>query len=204
MKQDIGINQRIPMNVLELALLSALQGNASAEYYRELASIEYSGQNRITKAVSVINRLTIKNPILPYLIDNKTAVESMLRSKTDRPLLLTAVICSAYSFSYDLVSLLGKYFHAQEYVTTDFIKQKMAAKYGSNRSLPNALYCILPMLIEAQILDRPESGVYKPIKITKATENALNVFKKSFLLNNPMLTERDNIESNSYFEFIKA
>ena len=204
MKQDIGINQRIPMNVLELALLSALQGNASTEYYRELASTEYSGQNRITKAVSVINRLTIKNPILPFLIENRAAVESMLRSKTDRPLLLTAVICSAYSFGYDLVALLGKYFHAQEYVTTDFIKQKMAAKYGSNRSLPNALYCILPMLIEAQILDRPESGVYKPIKITKATDNALNVFKHSFLLNNPMLTERDNVESNPYFEFIKV
>ena len=204
MKQDIGINQRIPMNVLELAILAELQGNATPEYYRELAATEFNGQNRIRKAVSVINRLTTKNPLLSFLIENKKAVENMLRSKTDRPLLMTATICSAYSFGYDLVALLGKYFHAQEYVTTDFIKQKMSAKYGSNRSLSNALYCILPMLIEAQILERPESGIYKPIKITKATDNALNVFRKSFLLNNPMLTERDNIESNPYFEFIKA
>jgi hypothetical protein len=100
------------------------------------------------------------------------------------------------------VSLLGKYFHVQDIVTTDLIRQKMAEKYGSNRSLPNALYCILPMLIEAKLLERPESGVYKVLKVSKATEEAIDVYKQSFLLNNPTMTENDFIDTFPYFEFI--
>lgn len=203
MKQDIGINQRIPMNVLEQALLAEMQGNASSDYFYELAATEYTGPNRIKKAVVVINRLTKRNPLMPYLMENKATVEAMLRSKVDKPLLLTAVICSAYGFGYDVVALLGKYFHAQETVTTELIRQKMSAKYGSNRSLPNALYCILPMLIEAKLLERPVPGEYKAIRIKNASDDALKVYRKAFLLNNPMLSEKDNIESNPYFEFIK-
>lgn len=201
-KQDIGINQRIPISILELALMAELQGNATSEYFRELAATEYNGQNRIGKTVTVINRLTKRNPLLPFLMKNKASVETMLRSKADRPLVLTAIICSAYGFGYDVVSLLGKYFHAQETVTTELIRQKMSAKYGSNRSLPNALYCILPMLIEANLLERPEAGLYKAIRASKASDDALNVYKEAFLLNNPMLSDKDSIESNPYFEFI--
>ena len=203
MKQDIGINQRIPMNILELALLAELQGNATGDYFRELAATEYNGQNRIGKAVSVMNRLTKRNRLMPYLMDKKAAVEAMLRNQADRPLLLTAIICSAYGFGYDVVVLLGKYFHAQEIVTTELIRQKMSEKYGSNRSLPNALYCILPMLIEAKLLERPEAGKFKAIRIKNATDEAKAVYQQAFLLNNPMLSEKDNIESYSFFEFIK-
>lgn len=201
-KQDIGINQRIPISILEIALLAELQGNATTGYFRELVSTEYQGQNRIGKAVTVMNRLTKKNPLMPYLMENKARIELMLRNKPDRTLLFTAVICSAYGFGYDVVSLLGKYFHVQEIVTTNLIREKMAAKYGSNRSLPNALYCILPMLIEAKLLERPEPGVYKASKVCKATEEAIDVYKQSFLLNNPTMTETDFIDTFPYFEFI--
>lgn len=203
MKQDIGINQRIPMNVLELAMLAELQGNASTDYFRELAATEYNGQNRIGKAVQVINRLTKRNPLLPYLKENQASIESMMRSKTDKPLLMTAIISSAYGFGYDVVALLGKHFHAQESVTSVLIRDKMAAKYGSNRSLPNALYCILPMLIEAGLLERPKVGVYKAIRISKASDEAKKVYCESFLLNNPNLNKNDDFKSNPYFEFVK-
>ena len=126
----------------------------------------------------------------------------MLKSKADRPLLLTAIICSAYGFGYDVVALLGKYFHAQEIVTTELIRQKMSEKYGSNRSLPNALYCILPMLIEARLLERPEAGMFKALRIKNATDEAKAVYQQAFFLNNPMLSEKDNMEL-LVFEFIK-
>lgn len=191
------------MNILEMALLAELQGNATSEYFRELASMEYNGQNRISKAVSVMNRLTKKNQLLPYLKENRTSVEAMLKNKADRPLLLAAIICSAYGFGYDVVALLGKYFHAQEIVTTELIRQKMSEKYGSNRSLPNALYCILPMLIEARLLERPEAGIFKAIRIKNATDEARSVYQQAFFLNNPMLSDKDNTGSYSFFEFIK-
>ena len=63
----IGINQRIPIHILELALCAALQDEASPEYFSELAATEYKGENRIKKSVSVINKLTVRNPIFGYL-----------------------------------------------------------------------------------------------------------------------------------------
>ena len=54
----IGINQRIPMNMLELALRASMEEDATTDYFRELAAMEYNGQNRIGKTVVVLNRLT--------------------------------------------------------------------------------------------------------------------------------------------------
>lgn len=202
MKNDIGINQRIPIGILEMALLSVLNGESSPEYFRQLASIEYRGQNRIGKAVSIINRLTIKNPLLPFIFENKDSIQPMLRNSSDRTLLFAAVICSAYGFGYNLVALLGKYFHTQEQVTTDLIRQKMSAKYGSNRSLPNALYCILPMLIEAGLIERPVPGIYRAKRIAKTDGMAYSLYHRAFLLNNPTYSDADDVESNAFFEFI--
>lgn len=140
----IGINQRIPIHILELALCAALQNDATPEYFSELASTEYKGENRIKKAVSVINKLTIRNPIFGYLHEHADTVLAAMKNKHDRPLLFGAVICAAYPFGFDTLSIMGKYFHVQQQVNTTLITQRMASKYGSNRSLPNALYCVLP------------------------------------------------------------
>jgi hypothetical protein len=53
MKSDIGINQRIPISILEMALLATLDSQASSDYFVELAQTEYEGENRIKKALSV-------------------------------------------------------------------------------------------------------------------------------------------------------
>ena len=60
-KITIGINQRIPMSILEMALIAALQGKATPEYFAELAGTEYQGENRIRKSTYVMNRLTMRN-----------------------------------------------------------------------------------------------------------------------------------------------
>ena len=114
----IGINQRIPIHILELALCAALQDEASPEYFSELAATEYKGENRIKKAVSVINKLTIRNPIFGYLHEHADAVLAALKNKYDRPLLFGAIICAAYSFGFDTLSIMGKYFHVQQQVNT--------------------------------------------------------------------------------------
>ena len=146
-KITIGINQRIPIHILELALCAALQDDASPEYFSELAATEYNGENRIKKAVSVINKLTIRNPLFGYLHEHADVVMAAMKNKLDRPLLFGAVICAAYPFGFDTLSIMGKYFHVQQQVNSALITQRMASKYGSNRSLPNALYCVLPMFI---------------------------------------------------------
>ena len=198
----IGINQRIPIHILELALCAALQDDASSEYFSELVATEYKGENRIKKAVSVVNKLTIRNPLFGYLHEHADAVLAAMKNKHDRPLLFGAVICAAYPFGFDTLSIMGKYFHVQQQVNTTLITQRMASKYGSNRSLPNALYCVLPMFIEAGLLNRPVAGIYEAIRQERYSDFALILYRKAFVINNPTYTMDDDIDSNPFFEFI--
>ena len=66
-KIEIGINQRIPISLLEMALLATLEGQGTPEYFAELASTEYQGENRIRKSTYVMGRLTNRNPLMPFL-----------------------------------------------------------------------------------------------------------------------------------------
>ncbi|MCI6526367.1 MAG: hypothetical protein MR441_03995, partial [Bacteroidales bacterium] len=176
-KIEIGINQRIPISLLEMALLATLEGQGTPEYFAELASTEYQGENRIRKSTYVMGRLTNRNPLMPFLQGNKDSVISALRSKTDRPIILAALINSAYSFGYDLTAILGKYLHVQTQVTTALLASKLSEKYGSNRSLPNAMNCIIPMLIEAGFFHRPRPGFFEAIHHSGYSQLALEAYK---------------------------
>lgn len=201
-KITIGIEKRISLAVLEMALRSVLDGNASPEYFHELAHTECNGENRAKKLVALINRLTIKSKLLPYIDEHKEKVITLLRNKNDKQMLFVAMMCSSYTIFYDSLATLGKYFHVQEQVTREFLLKKLAEKYGSNRALDVAFDCIVPMLMEADFITRPRPGVYEMVKQEKYSDEAKKVYIQSFLLNNPTYTENDDIESNPYFEFI--
>ena len=98
---------------------------------------------------------------------------------------------------------MGKYFHVQEQVSTSLVKEKLAAKYGSNRSLPNAMNCIIPMLLETGIIVRPVIGLYEARRVEKYTDFALDVYKRSFVINNPTVSLDAIVLSNPYFEFVR-
>ena len=176
---------------------------ASPEYYLELAGTEIKGDNRKKKAVTILNRLTLRNPLMPVLQENADAVVAALRSKKDRPILFAAIVNAAYSFGYDLTAILGKYLHVQKEVTTALLASKLAEKYGSNRSLPNAMNSIIPMLIEAGLFSRPRPGFYQVVKHKGFSPLAENLYRRSFLLHNPMLPEDSDVSSCPYFEFIE-
>jgi hypothetical protein len=58
------------------------------------------------------------------------------------------------------------------------------------------------MLASFGMIEMTESGVYTIKKQEKYSEVALAVYKQSFLLNNPTYSDKDDIMSNPYFEFI--
>ena len=68
METTIGINQRIPIEMIEQALKAVLDNRYDDDYGAELARMEYNGENRIKKAVKVINRITKTNVLMPYLM----------------------------------------------------------------------------------------------------------------------------------------
>ena len=202
METTIGINQRIPIETIELAIKAVLEENYDNNYATELAKMEYSGENRIKKAVGIITRLTKNNVLMSYLKENKSKIMTALKFPDDRGLICIAMVNAAYPFCYDVTAVLGRYFHAQKEVPSTLLTSKLSAVYGTNRSLPNGLYCILPMLIEAGFITRPRAGVYQIKPLTPQTEISKIVYQKSFLANNPLLNEDYRFENHFYFEFL--
>lgn len=202
MEAKIGINQRIPIEAIELAVKAVLEDRYDSEYAAELARMEYSGVNRIKKAVNIINRLTKNNVLMPFLRENERKVKMALKNPCDRGMICIALVNAAYPFCYDVTALLGKYFHAQREVGSPLITSKLSAKYGTNRSLPNGLYCILPMLIEAGFISRPITGIYKMCHLIPQVDISTIIYQKSFLCNNPTINEDYHFSNHFYFEYI--
>lgn len=203
MEKTVGINQRIGVNVMEMAIKAALDGIFTPEYAADLAAGEYQGANRINKARSIIGKLTQRNPLYPYIEEHKTEFLSAIKHPGDRAIIYSALINATYGFGYDAMLVLGKFFHVQEQVSTALIVSRMSSMYASNRSLPNGLYCVMPMYIEAGLINRPKTGVYTKNEYEISTSFARELYTKSFFINNPMLKEGDyDYSEHPYFEFI--
>ena len=141
MEKKVGINQRISINVMEMAMKAALDGCFTPEYAADLASGEYQGENRINKARSIIGKLTLRNPLFSFIEEHKQEYFTAIKYKGDRAIIFTALINAAYTFGYDALAILGKFFHVQEEVSSQLLINRLSSMYASNRSLPNALYC---------------------------------------------------------------
>lgn len=203
MEKTVGINQRIGINVMEMAIKAALDGIFTPEYAVDLAAGEYQGANRINKARSIIGKLTQRNPLYPYIEEHKTGFLSAIKHPGDRAIIYSALINATYGFGYDAMVVLGKFFHVQEQVSTALIVSRMSSMYASNRSLPNGLYCVMPMYIEAGLINRPKTGVYTKNEYEISTSFARELYTKSFFINNPMLKEGDyDYSEHPYFEFL--
>lgn len=202
-KISIGIEKRVALPTLELAITSLLDGSASPTYFKELAMRECTGENRAKKVARLLNRLTISNTLAEYMKKNSEKIYNMLHNQLDRPLLFTAIMCSGYMLFYDTVSILGKYLHVQDTVGRKFLLQKLSEKYGSNRLLDVAFDCVMPMLIEAGVIKRDGPGLFSIVRQLKFSEYAQEIFQKSFLLNNPNIDPNDDFMSNPYFEYIR-
>jgi len=66
MEATIGINQRIPIEIIEQAIKAVLDDCYDNDYATELVRMEFNGENRIKKAVQIINRLTKTNILMPF------------------------------------------------------------------------------------------------------------------------------------------
>ena len=203
MGKTVGINQRISINVIEMAMKAALEGRYSSEFAADLASGEYEGSNRINKARSIIGKLSIRNPLFPFIEERKNEYYAAINHKIDRAIIFTSLINAAYSFGYDAMVVLGKFFHVQDEVSTQLILNRMASIYASNRSLPNALYCIMPMYIEAGLINRPKTGIYTKVDYEGISVFAREVYIKSFLVHNELIQEDIDSLEHPYFEFIE-
>lgn len=173
----IGINQRIPLQILEMALRSHLNGEYDEEYILEQLKLDFDGENRIRKALDIVNKVVRNNPIISEVKIEKDRVLLALRRKNDRNLILTSLSCTAFPFFYEVLKEFARFLKVQEIVNTDLIKKTMASRYGSNRSMENGLYCVIPMLLEANIIERPKQGIYSKSPAQEYSPTSLKVLE---------------------------
>ena len=203
MEKKIGaIQQGVPSAELERALLAWQDGAFSPAYSMEIASCLSTGQARQKKIATVINAIILRNPMVKYLMERNYDLRLLLRDGKSRPLILTAMVCSAFPFAYDVASIMGKYFHAETQLAKGFIRQKVSCIYGGNRTVDIALKAVIPMLVDFGMVNMPENGIFTINRQSKFADAALDIYKKSFLVNNPTYTDNDDFMSNPYFEFI--
>ena len=74
--KSIDINQRIPLDTLYAALESFLNGSYSNEYILEQLRLEFNGENRLKKALRIVNKIIQKNPLNDFLLLNAGEIKN--------------------------------------------------------------------------------------------------------------------------------
>lgn len=178
-KKVIGINQRIPLQILEMALRSYLNGDYSEDYILEQLRLDFDGENRIKKALVIVNKIVRNNPIITEIENKKESVLVALKRENDKNLILTSLSCTAFPYFYEVLKEFARYLKVQDVVNTDLIRKTIASRYGSNRSMENGLYCVIPMLVEAKIIKRPKSGIYERASIKEYSPTSIKVLESA-------------------------
>lgn len=203
--KSIDINQRIPLDTLYAALESYLNGSYSNDYILEQLRLEFEGENRLKKALRIVNKIIQKNPLSGFIIENKVEVINAIRKKRDRDVILIALLCSAFPFSFDVLKTFGKFFLVQEIINTETVKKPISNIYGGNRCTENGLYSVIPMFIEASFFSRVKSGIYlKNDKINVVNEITKQIYISSYKINNNIKEDITQYQSlDTYFLFVK-
>lgn len=199
----VGVKASASLSTLEMVMSSIFDGTCTADYILELVALETSGKSRSEKVNRTIRRMTVNNKLLPFIKEHSSEFMADIRSSNSRSAVFTALMCAAYPLFYDTVSLLGKYFHAQDTVTTAFLFGKLKEQYGSSTDADIAFNSTVKMLVDAGLIMRPHPGVYAPCFIDKASDFARDFYHRAFLINNPNLSQADEVSSYPFFEFFK-
>lgn len=203
--KSIDINQRIPLDVLSVALESYLNGNYSEDYILEQLRLEFKGENRLKKSLRIVNKIILRSPLLALIEENKEQIKQVIKKKNDRNLILISLLNSSFAFSFDTLQLLGKYLSVQDLVNTETIKKSLSNKYGGNRATEIAFYSVIPIFIEAGLIERPTLGVYQynsDFQISSAI--CKQIFIESFKANNSLDGIQEYQLRDPYFLFLKT
>jgi hypothetical protein len=158
----IGLNQRIPFEVLDSAIHYFLEkGVFDREYILQQMQEFTPGLNRAKKATNyVIQILTRQKQHLIQL--KKSLINISYRSLRieDRKAFCLCLISLTYPITYDLLIALSQGFKVQSQINKKFINEKVMSIYGSNRTVDIAIDALLPMIIELNTIKREKVSIY--------------------------------------------
>ncbi len=201
--KSIDINQRIPLDTLHVALDSYLSSNYNNAYIIEQLKLEFEGENRLKKALRIVNKIIVKSPLSDFIQEHNKEINNAIKKRDDRNIILIALLNSAFPFSFDVLKVIGKYFSVQDVINSETIKKPISNKYGGNRATENAIYSVVPMFLEAGLFSRPKQGVYEMnAKLKVSSLIAKKIFIESYKINMKIDLIQDYQLNDPYFLFV--
>jgi hypothetical protein len=158
----IGLNQRIPFEVLDSAIQYYLtNGPVPKDFILERMKEHTSGENRARKAASYAAQILSRQEPILLKIQKVNIGQSYNSIKIhDRKALCLCLICLTYPITYDLLIALSQGFKVQSQINKKFISEKVMSIYGSNRTVDIAIDALLPMIIELNTIQRDKLSLY--------------------------------------------
>lgn len=177
----IGLNQRIPFEVLDSAVHYYLEKSVIDKDYIFQRMQEFtSGNNRANKATTyVVQILTRQKQLLDLFEKAITNISYSSLRLDDRKALCLCLISLTYPITYDLLIALSQGFKVQRQISKKFINEKVMSIYGSNRTVDIAIDALLPMIIELNTIKRDKISIYSiasKLKITNKYVSELIIY----------------------------
>jgi hypothetical protein len=158
----IGLNQRIPFDVLDSAIQFYLENSFvdKKNIFQRMQDFT-SGINRANKATSyVVQIISRQSKLLAQLNrENNKSLYGSLRLD-DRKALCLCLISLTYPITHDLLIALSQGLKVQSQINKKFISEKVMSIYGSNRTVDIAIDALLPMIIELNAIKRDKVSIY--------------------------------------------
>lgn len=158
----IGLNQRIPFDVLDTSIhFFLMNGMVDKGYVFQRMQEFTTGVNRASKATAYVVQILNRQVNLLYQLKKllKELPYNSLRID-DRKALSLCLISLTYPITYDLLVALAQGFKVQNQINKKFISEKVMSIYGSNRTVDVAIDALLPMIIELNTIKRDKVSLY--------------------------------------------
>jgi hypothetical protein len=158
----IGINQRIPFEVLDSAIFYFLENEVIDKKYINQSMKQFtSGTNRANKASNYVAQILKRQSHILDILKNrlKGILYTTLRLE-DRKAFCLCLISLTYPITYDLLVALAQSLKIQKQVNKRLITEKITSIYGSNRTVDIAIDALLPIIIELGPILRTKVSLY--------------------------------------------
>jgi hypothetical protein len=161
-KKYIGLNQRIPFEVLDSAIHFYLdKGEVDKPYILQRMQEFTTGSNRAHKAATYVVQILSRQVHILDRLRNvlKGTPYNSIRAE-DRKAVSLCLISLTYPITYDLLIALSQGLKVQNQINKKFISEKVKSIYGSNRTVDIAIDALLPMIIELNTITRIKTSIY--------------------------------------------
>lgn len=199
---SIKLDQYVSLPILERAIEAMINGQMTPQYAHELGLTTGFSKERSRKAGYTLRCVTLQNPVFEWLMNHKAEYSQYIKNSSDKALIIAAILSGGYSVVYNLLQFSGKYLHTEDTVKGLYIKKKLSEIYGSNVNFEKTVQSAFRMLVDCGLLQRVAPGVYKKGDVAEISDFTRQLYRQSFLIHNPYLSESDNLETNPYFELI--